>query len=143
MAEYLNSKDWKYETTKQKGVITLSASLKSKLSSCRGVISVSETEIQSLTACPIKASRDVYGSVVEFLTRANYGLRIGKFEFDYSDGEIRYQCCLLCYETVPSLEDVQRCVTMGFLMFNKYGDALVKNLMGFGSPEADIKEIEG
>lgn len=143
VVEYLNSKNWKYETTKQNGIITLGMNLKSKLSSCRGIIIVSETEIQAITACPVKASPDVYGSVVEFLTRANYDLRIGKFEFDYSDGEIRYQCCLPCNETVPSFEDVQRCVTMGFLMFNKYGDGLVKTLMGYGDPEADIKAIRG
>lgn len=30
-------------------------------------------------------------AIAEFLTRANFGLNIGNFEMDYSDGEIRYK----------------------------------------------------
>lgn len=44
---------------------------------------------------------------------------------------------------VPSLGDVERCVDMGSLMFKRYGDGLVKNIMGFGNPAADIEAIEG
>jgi hypothetical protein len=29
--------------------------------------------------------------VAEFITRANYGLRIGNFELDFGDGEVRYK----------------------------------------------------
>ena len=28
--------------------------------------------------------------IAEYLTRANYGMVMGNFEMDYSDGEIRY-----------------------------------------------------
>ena len=33
-------------------------------------------------------------AVAEFITRANYGLIIGNFELDFSDGEIRYKTSL-------------------------------------------------
>lgn len=142
MVEYLDSKGLKYELNAQKDMINFSADIKSKLSGCREFIGIGETELQFFTVCPLKASRDVYGSVVEFLTRANYGLKVGSFEFDYSDGEIRYQYCLPCHETIPSMEDVQRCVLIGFQMFNVFGDGLLRNLMGFGDPEADIKAVK-
>jgi len=45
-------------------------------------------------------------------------------------------------EYAPSLADVERCVDVGYFMLKMYGDGLAKNLMGFGNPEADIKEIE-
>lgn len=33
-------------------------------------------------------------AVAEFITRANYGMRIGNFEMDFNDGEIRYKSSL-------------------------------------------------
>ena len=79
--------------------------------------------------------------MAEFLTRANFGLKIGKFELDYNDGEVRYQAILPCSEGVPPIKDVERVVDMGFLMFQRFGDGLIKNLMGFGNPAEDIKAI--
>jgi hypothetical protein len=38
-----------------------------------------------------RAPEEVRLAVAEFLTRANYGMRIGNFELDYSDGEVRYK----------------------------------------------------
>jgi hypothetical protein len=43
---------------------------------------------------PVKAPEPQRAVVAEYLTRANYGLRIGNFEMDYSDGEIRYKSSL-------------------------------------------------
>ena len=40
-----------------------------------------------------------------------------------------------------SPQDVERVVDMGFLMFQRFGDGLIKNLMGFGNPAEDIKAI--
>jgi hypothetical protein len=41
--------------------------------------------------CPITAPEDNRQAIAEFLTRANYGMTIGNFELDYTDGEIRYK----------------------------------------------------
>lgn len=141
--EYLDSQNWHYDLDAEKGVIKFGLNIDSKLKNCRMFILVEEDNIQSFAVCPMNASKDVYGNVVEFITRANYGLKLGNFEFDYSDGEIRYQCCMACGGGVPSLVDVERCIDIGFIMLQRYGDGLVKNLMGYGNPEADIKAIEG
>lgn len=50
--------------------------------------------------------------ISELVTRANYGLKIGKFEFNLNDGELRYQAAAwlpdggLCQETVDFLMGV-------------------------------------
>lgn len=144
VVEYLDSQNWHYSLEDESdGIIRFGLSIGGKIKNCRIIISASEKEIQTYTVCPINASEDDYDNVVEFITRANYGLKVGNFEFDHSDGEVRYHTCLPCAEGVPSLADVERCVDVGSAMFKRYGDGLVKNIMGFGNPEADIKEIEG
>ena len=44
-------------------------------------------------------------AIAELLTRANYGIRIGNFERDYSDGEIRDKSSLdfECQSLTPTL----------------------------------------
>ena len=39
---------------------------------------------------------------------------------------------------MPSLRDVDRTIALPILMMNRYGDGLVKNLMGYGDPAADV-----
>lgn len=141
--EYLDSQGWKY-TRKgdQSDVIEFHMGLKCKLRDCRVVISVGENEVQAFAMAPIRASQENYADVVEFITRANCGLKVGKFEFDYRDGEVRFQSCLPCKECVPNLKNVETVVDIPMLMLQRYGDGLAKNLMGFGNPAADIQEIE-
>jgi len=141
--EYLNSQGWHYDVDDDKDIIRFGMNIDSKLKNCRVAIMVGEKEIQSYAICPLRATKDVYGDVVEFITRANYGLKLGNFEFDYSDGEVRYHTCLACNTIVPNLAEVERCIDIGFFMLQRYGDGLAKNLMGYGNPEADIKAIEG
>ncbi len=140
--EYLDSQKWKYNIKGDREFIEFNMGLKGKISNCRVVILVSEKEIQSIAFAPMKASQECFGNVVEFLTRANYGLKVGKFEFDYRDGEVRYQSCLPTREGIPTLQEVEFIVDLSMLMLQRYGDGLVKNLMGFGNPEADIRQIE-
>ncbi|MCC6453983.1 MAG: YbjN domain-containing protein [Caldilineaceae bacterium] len=40
---------------------------------------------------PVRAPAQMRLAVAEYLTRANYGLRIGNFEMDFDDGEVRYK----------------------------------------------------
>ena len=141
--EYLDSQKWKYTIKGNRDFIEFNMGLKGKISSCRIVVLASENEIQSIAFAPIKASQDNFDNVIEFITRANYGLKVGKFEFDYRDGEVRYQSCLPCREGMPSMKDIEFVVDLPMLMLQRYGDGLVKNLMGFGTPEADIRQIEG
>ena len=142
--EYFESQKWHYEVKQNddtRFIATLGINIKGKLSSCRLIAIIGERDIQCVTFCPLKAAEEVRPQVMEYLTRANYGLRIGKFEMNCDDGEVRYQAILPCLEGQPSIKDVELVIDMGFLMFQRFGDGLVKNLMGFGDPAEDIKAI--
>lgn len=140
--ECLDSVGWKYEVKDENERVTFSTPIGSKLKSCRVIVTASETEIQTFAVSPINASQDVYANVVEFITRANYGLKLGSFEFDHRDGEVRFHAILPLSETVPTVKEVERVIVTPIAMLQQFGDALVKNLMGYGNPEADIAEIE-
>lgn len=138
--EYLDSQGLRY--SRDDYTITFSLGISSKLSRCRMLIVVNDNGIYVQAICPINASKDVYNTVVEYITRANYGLSMGCFMFDYRDGEVSFRDFLVAQESVPSIKDIERTVDMPFIMMEKYGDGLVKALMGFGDPERDIEDAE-
>ena len=43
------------------------------------------------SVCPINVPDDKRSPIAEFITRANYGIKIGNFELDFNDGEVRYK----------------------------------------------------
>ena len=140
IVEYVKSQNWNYSVDGNRVIFNMG--IKSKLSSVRNLVIAGEKEIQCFAACPIKAKPEDYAKVVEFITRANYGLKNGNFDFDYRDGEVRYHTCLRSTDGMPSLREIEFIVDIPMLMMQRYGDGLAKNLMGFGDPEKDIAEIE-
>ena len=58
---------------------------------CYAQIRVDLEQFLFYVIAPVKAPEEVRAAVAEYITRANYGLRIGNFEMDYSDGEVRYK----------------------------------------------------
>jgi hypothetical protein len=58
---------------------------------CYAQIRVDLEQFLFYVIAPVKAPEEVRASVAEYITRANYGLRIGNFEMDYGDGEVRYK----------------------------------------------------
>lgn len=58
--------------------------------------------------------------VMEFLTRANYGLQIGNFELDLDDGEVRFKTSLDGKGVELGPELVDRAIVMNLHATNQY-----------------------
>ncbi|RME60536.1 hypothetical protein D6779_02000 [Candidatus Parcubacteria bacterium] len=92
-----------------------------------------------------KAPEERRQAVAEFLTRANYGLRIGNFEMDFNDGEIRYKTSLDITNLNPDQvtdEMIAVLVTANLQTMNRYYPGIKKVIDG-KEPAACIAEIEG
>jgi len=142
--EYLRSQGWHYETnrTADSCIFEMNMGLECRMKSCSLYVCIEPHGIQSIAVAQINADKDSYDNVIEFITRANYALTDGCFEFDYNDGEVRFRTFLRCQYGVPDLRDVESSVDLPYLMLERYGNGLLKNIMGFGDPENDIAAIE-
>jgi hypothetical protein len=82
-------------------------------------------------------------AVGEFLTRANYGLRIGNFELDYRDGEVRYKTSL-DFEGAGLTRPLLRSLMYpGVNTLDRYYLGLQKVALEGADPTAIVNEIEG
>ena len=94
---------------------------------------------------PLHADEAERAKVAEFILRANYGLRIGGFDFDFDDGEISYRISIYCGEeefAPPTYEQIDFAVVLGLMMIEKYGNELVKVMFGLVEPVDAVESAE-
>ena len=91
---------------------------------------------------PVKAPEGRRPAVAEFITRANYGLRIGNFEMDFADGEIRYKSSLDFEGSTLTHALIKHAVYPAVQTADRYAPGLMKVIYGDLSPHEAIREIE-
>ncbi len=80
--------------------------------------------------------------VMEYLTRANYGLLLGNFELDLSDGEVRFKTAVDTEDQEFTYVQYQNLLYVSVAMMDRYFPGLQKVLQGTHDPVAAIVEIE-
>ena len=83
-------------------------------------------------------------TAAEFLMRANYGMFIGNFELDYTDGEVRYKTSLDVEggEEILSSNIIRNLAYPNVLMMDKYLPGLMSVVYGGVSPVEAIEMVE-
>jgi len=91
----------------------------------------------------VKAPEEVRPAVAEFLARANYGLRVGNFEMDFADGEVRYKSSLDFEGELLTPNWLRHAIYPAVQTLDRYVPGLLKVAFGGRTPFEAIEEIEG
>ena len=141
--DYMDKDDWKYEYVEDRALIRAGVNLKCKLQSVKMYISFNDNGYTVVSVPPMKADEATRANVMEYITRANYGLRNGNFEMDVNDGEVRYKI----YTNAKGLGKVgeaiiEDSIMIPPLMFDKYGNGMAAIMFGFSDPKTEIEKAE-
>ncbi|MBN1660896.1 MAG: YbjN domain-containing protein [Anaerolineae bacterium] len=98
---------------------------------------------QFYVVAPVAAPEPLHAAVAEFVTRANYGLRIGNFEMDYRDGELRYKSTLDFEDNVLTPSLIRNAIYPAVQTMDRYLPGLMAVIYGGKAPADAIAEIEG
>jgi len=110
---------------------------------CYAQIRVDLEQFLFYVIAPVKAPEEVRATVVEYITRANYGLRIGNFEMDYNDGEVRYKSSLdFEGETLTQIL-IKNTIYPAVQTMDLYMPGLLGVMYGNKTPAEAIQETEG
>ena len=142
--DYLDSNDWNYDYNDMKGTIVSGVNLKSKLSSTKLFFVFNDNGVTIYSNVSMKADEQTRAMALEFITRANYGIRVGNFEMDMSDGEIRYKVYINA-RGLDSISDeqIEEGIFIAANMLDRYGDGLLKVILGYAnSAKEEIDAIE-
>lgn len=140
--QYLKNDEWHYTFDEEREIIRCGINLKNRLKECRIIADIDETKYLTLALINLNCDEEHRDELAKFLTMVNYGLLIGNFEMDYSDGEVRYKVATNCKDCIPSQSVIEDSMMIPAVMFDQYGDAIVDVMFGVKSAEQAYKDTE-
>ena len=94
LGEFLDADGWYPQRIGEEYVFRAGFAGKSGQVMCYAAILVDYEQFLFYVIPPVKVPETARSAVAEFITRVNYGLRIGNLEMDFDDGEVRYKSSL-------------------------------------------------
>jgi hypothetical protein len=139
---FFEEDDWKFYEMADAPVLMMTFSGKNGRWTCYAQARETQEQFVFYSVCPINAPPDKLNQVVEFITRANYGMIIGNFELDYNDGEIRYKTSIDVEgaDFPPIL--VKQMVYANVVVLDRYLAGIMRVIYADGNPADEIAKIE-
>ena len=110
---------------------------------CSFFVSEDDHMLQIVLRYPIiVADPKMRPSVAELVTRANYGLRVGSFELDMKDGELRYHITHLMENLSIGENLLMRLFNTGMSTTDRYFSAYMQSLYSGVTPEDAVYMAE-
>ena len=110
---------------------------------CYAQAEVGQGRFVFYSLCPVDAPEDKRMVMAEFLTHANYGLLVGNFEMDFTDGEIRFKTSLDVEDSNELTTTLIRpLVYVNVLTMDRYFPGIMKIIYSDLLPSEVIAQIE-
>ena len=141
--DFLVEDDWPYNLVEGRTAYKTGFEGKNGQFTCYAQEREEQEQFVFYSIYPVRAPESMLNMVAEFTTRANYGMIVGNFELDYTDGEIRYKTSI-DLEGVRSVKAlVRHAIYANVLTMDKYFPGLMRVLYAGIEPAAAIEEVEG
>lgn len=137
----LDERDIGYSTSDDE---VLRTDLRGEVATYRVVARV-EAEVdlfQVFGYCPLRMPEGCRPAIAEATARANYGLRLGKFELDLDDGELRFQIAQILIGESVGEEVIDRLISTTLNMLDMYLPAFLSVVYANELPKDAIGRIE-
>ena len=142
IVSYLERDGWKFR--RLTGHEALEMGVAGEVGNYRLVVTVDgdRNVVRFLTFPDGKVPETRRREVMEYLTRANYGLLLGNFELDLGDGEVRFKCAADIEGHGLSYEQYQSMLYVSVAMLDRYFPGLQQVVQGSSDAAAAIAEAE-
>jgi hypothetical protein len=91
LVEFLRGENWAFTPVEGRSALVLTANGEHGMYTCYAQAREETEQLVFYSFYAVKAPEGKRLTAMEYITRANYGLIIGNFELDTSDGEVRYK----------------------------------------------------
>lgn len=143
LIEFFEEDDWDFTWVEGLSVLNVDFSGKHGTWTCYAQARELQQQFVFYSVCPVKVPEDRRAALAEFITRANYGLILGNFELDYSDGEIRYKTSSDVEGSTLTHAMIRQMVYANVLIMDRYLPGIMNVIYGSQSPADAIHSIEG
>ncbi|QXP84744.1 YbjN domain-containing protein [Methylococcus sp. Mc7] len=141
---YLDSDGWTYSERERGGLFSLSATVGLASGEFRTFFDVNDEEerFAVYVYAPVKVPEKYRGSVAEFLTRVNYRLFLGKFEFDLDDGQVRMVSTVFMGGSALSQAMIDQMENSAHMTMNKYWPGIMSVAYGGQSAAEALAAVD-
>jgi hypothetical protein len=102
-----------------------------------------ETDLfQVVGRSPLLVPEGCRTAAAETIARANYGLRLGKFELDFDDGEVRFQVAQILVDEAVGQAVIDRMISTTVNMLDTYLPALLSVIYANDLPKEAVARVE-
>jgi hypothetical protein len=91
---------------------------------------------------PLRVPEGSRPAIAEAVARANFGLRVGKFEFDIDEGDLRFQASQVMIDDTVGERVIDRLISTTVAMLDMYLPAFLSVIYGNELPKDAIRCVE-
>lgn len=142
VVQYLEDDDWKFNIIKEDAALMLSFRGKAGSWQCLASVEEEKSWLSFYSILPSNVPEDKRDPVGEFLTRANYGLVIGNFEMDYTDGEVRYKTSVDIEGGELTTKMIENLIHANLMTMDRYFPGIMSVLYADAEPAEAVQKIE-
>jgi hypothetical protein len=143
LINFFTEDDWAY--TKIQGEPTLRLAFQGQNGkwTCYAKAREQQQQFVFYSICPVKVPETKNLAIAEFIARANFGMIIGNFELDFTDGEIRYKTSIDVEGANLTFTQIKRLVYANVMMMDQYLPGIMSVIDSDVEPKDAIAQIEG
>jgi hypothetical protein len=134
--------EWYYVELESRPVLRLNHWGSNGRFTCQAEINESQNIFYFYSYFPVNVPSEKQAIVAELITRANYGMRVGNFEMDYEDGEVRFKTSIDVENNELTYALVSNHVYANVWTMDRYLPALFAVIFGTISALEALKKAE-
>lgn len=144
IVKYFDNKGWTYQSEPEVNRVVFGIQANHANIDCIADIRDEKKQFIFLSICNCNAFPDKYDDIVEFITRANFGLYNGCFEFDFKHGIIRFKTTVI-YDHENGIPEkiLDKYILTNLFTMDHYIPGIMSIIYGDNTAYKAIEEIEG
>jgi hypothetical protein len=139
---FLQEDDWRYEEISGESAIRFGFTGKNARYDCFGRVNEGHEIFVFYTIVPLRVPESQLLTIAELLARINYGLNIGNFELDMTDGEIRYKTSIDVEGGELSPRMVETLISVNISTTDRYFPSFTDVMYTGSDPASAVARIE-
>ena len=142
--KYFDENDWHYQMTEHEEATFFEGGVNTgdKCNAFRFRLIVDDDYAQVFFVLPISAKGKL-AEVAEYITRINYTLKRGRFDMDYSDGEVRFHHGMSMIGVLANPDVLlSELMVLGGTVMSRYAEGFAKIIYGSLDPKMAYEEME-
>ena len=143
LIDFMEEEEWKYEILEGENVLRFHFKGSAGRLLCYADVDEEKDWVIFYSYLPVNTPPEKIQGMAEFITRANRGMRIGNFELDFDDGEIRYKTSIDIEGGELTDKMIDNLLRANLSTMNRYFPGMMELIYGQKTPRELVEKIEG